>query len=70
MRKEELISIAEVREMIQRKIAQAGSQSAWARQFGFEPSLVSNVMTGTRLPTKQILKALSLKKVVMYEFDS
>jgi hypothetical protein len=63
----ELLSIAEVRALLSEAVTAAGNQSAWARQFGFSHSIVSNVLLSKRQPTAKILKALNLRKVVLYE---
>lgn len=42
-----------------------GSVSAFARATGFAPSYVHDVISGRRPPSKKLLDALGLKRVVV-----
>lgn len=43
-----------------------GSQLDFARKHGLSPSFVSDVLTGRRDPSKAILDAVGLERVVTY----
>jgi DNA-binding transcriptional regulator YdaS (Cro superfamily) len=56
----------DVRDLLRRKVEQAGSQAAWADERGVTPAYVSDVLRGTREPGPAILNALGLERVVSY----
>jgi hypothetical protein len=41
-----------------------GSRAAYAREIGISPQFISNVLSGTRQPSKRLLKALGLVRIV------
>ena len=43
---------------------EAGSQTAYAQALGVRPQFVSNVLAGRRDPSRKLLKALGLERVV------
>lgn len=57
----------QVREMLQRACKDAGSQFAWAQGHGVKPPYVSAVLRGKADPGAQILRALGLRRRVVYE---
>jgi hypothetical protein len=62
-----LLTADQVRAILRKEVKRAGSQAAWARKYGIEPAFVSHALSGSRLPTRRLLKALKLKKVPAYE---
>ena len=61
---------SEVRELLRGRVAAAGSQAAFAREYKIDRSTLSLVLgSGKREHgiTPQILAALGLKRVVSYE---
>ena len=62
-----LLSVDDVRALLAESVRAAGSQSAWARKFAYSRSIVSNVLLSKREPTPEILSALKLKRVILYE---
>jgi DNA-binding transcriptional regulator YdaS (Cro superfamily) len=62
------MNASEVRQLLQKAVQEAGSQAAFARKNGVIPSRVSYVLNGTfKCPPTDILNALGLKKVVLFE---
>jgi heterodisulfide reductase subunit C len=61
------LEIEEILKLLRAEVAKAGSQVAWAKQHGVDRTVVNVVLNRTRksIPP-QILKALRLKKVVIY----
>jgi len=55
------MSLADVHKLLQQEVDRAGSQSAWARQFGFDTSLVSKAITVVRRPTTGVESAQAEK---------
>jgi transcriptional regulator with XRE-family HTH domain len=51
---------------IKKKIDGEGSQLAFARKHGLSPAYISDVLTGRRDPSKAILDAVGLERVVTY----
>jgi hypothetical protein len=62
-----LLGIENVRKMVRAKIKRAGGQKHWARLTGIERTNVSSVLSGQRPPSKGLLKALGLRKVIAFE---
>ena len=58
---------AEVIELLQKQIARAGSQNAYAREIGVSQPYLNDVMNGRREPGPAILRALGLEGVLMFE---
>jgi DNA-binding phage protein len=61
------LSRDDVVRLLHAEVERAGNQTKWARKAGMVPSQVSMALTGDRLPSRKILKALNLRKVVMFE---
>lgn len=57
----------EVIAMLRSSVADAGGVTKWAKVHGMSHSIVSEVHSGSRPPTKQILDALGLTKVAIYK---
>jgi predicted transcriptional regulator len=49
------------------EVHRAGSQKNWANKNGVTPSLVSMVLSGDRPLNNKIIRALKLRRVVVYE---
>jgi hypothetical protein len=62
-----LLSAADVIEMIKREVQQAGGQSRWARAIGARQPDINNALLGRRLPVKRILEGLGLDRMAAYE---
>lgn len=52
--------------LIRKKIDGEGSQLAFARKHDLSPAYISDVITGRRDPSKAILDAAGLERVVTY----
>lgn len=52
---------------LQIAVAQAGSQTALAKQLGISPSLVSMVLAQRWEPPPKLLRAMGYRRVVSYE---
>ena len=61
-----LLDTDEVLQILRAGVERAGSQVAWAKQFGVERTIVTMVLAGKRPPSRQILKALHLEKVAAF----
>jgi hypothetical protein len=66
-RNQPLLRIEDIIVMLRAEVERAGSQAAWARKTGVNGPDLSCTLTGKRPPTKDILRALNLKKVFAYE---
>ena len=55
---------------LRKAIADAGGQSAWAKQVGLTPSYVNDVLLGRRDPGPAVLAALGLRRVISYEVNA
>ena len=60
------LSKAHVLEMLRRKARTAGSQKALAEALGVTPAFLSDVLHGKREPGPTMLRALGLRRVVVY----
>lgn len=52
--------------ILKRETDKAGSQKAYAAAIGVSAQYLSEVLAGTRAPGEKILKALGLRKIVVY----
>jgi DNA-binding phage protein len=66
-RGQELLRIEGIVRIIRDEVERAGSQAQWARKNGVHGSSLSATITGKAPPTKDILRALSLRKIFAYE---
>src|SRR5437764_11970650 len=66
-RADRLIGLEDVVRMLRKEVERAGSQAEWARQGSVNSPDLSGTVTGKRPPTKDILKALRLKKAFAYQ---
>jgi DNA-binding transcriptional regulator YdaS (Cro superfamily) len=57
----------EVRALLRKACAKAGSQKAWADAVNLSPQYVSDVLKGRLQPADNIAAALGLRRVVGYE---
>src|SRR5580704_4211329 len=58
-----LVRVLDDKDVVERLrliVKRAGGQSAFARQTGVDRAVLNHVLTGKRLPTSSILKALNL----------
>jgi transcriptional regulator with XRE-family HTH domain len=51
---------------LEAKIKLAGGRAAFAKSHGISQSHLSNIMTGMREPSEQLLKSLDLERIVFY----
>jgi hypothetical protein len=66
-RQEELFELEDIVRMLRSEVKRAGSQAEWARRNSVNQPDLSCTITGKRPPTKDILRALNLRKVFAYE---
>jgi hypothetical protein len=60
-----VLETREISRLVQIQVAQAGSQSAWARDTGIQRSEINRVLLGKRPPNKQMMCALGLRVVIV-----
>jgi hypothetical protein len=53
--------------LLRSEVNRAGGQKEWAKKNGVAPSMISMVLTGDRPPSKRIISALKLRRVVVFE---
>ena len=53
--------------LLRLEVKRAGGQQEWARKNGVVPSMISMVLSGDRPPNEQIISALKLRRVVIFE---
>ena len=68
-RKEVFLGLEDIVRLLQGRVKQAGTQAEWARKNDVNPADLSSTITGKRPPTKDVLRALKLKKVFAYEHE-
>ena len=68
-RKEVFLGLEDIVRLLHEKVKRAGTQAEWARKNDVNPADLSSTITGKRPPTKDVLKALKLKKVFAYEHE-
>jgi hypothetical protein len=66
-RKRHLLRIEDVIRILREEVEDAGGQAEWARQMGVNRPNMNSAITGKRPPTRDVLKALGLRKVFAYE---
>jgi DNA-binding phage protein len=66
-RGQELLRIEGIVRIIRDEVERAGSRAQWARKNGVHGPSLSGTITGKVPPTKDILRALSLRKMFAYE---
>ena len=66
-RGQEPLRIEGIVRIIRDEIERAGSRAQWARKNGVHGPSLSGTITGKVPPTKDILRALSLRKMFAYE---
>ena len=54
----------EIVQLLRAEVKKAGSQGTWAKRAGIERTLVNKVLNGKRQPTKNIIRALGLRKAL------
>ena len=64
-----VVSVDEIRDLLRDRVAQAGSQRAYARATGLHEATVSCVLSGAR-PTRAVLTALGVRPVLVIEGDA
>ena len=65
-RQPRLLSTEDVIELRHAEIAEAGSQTAWARRTGANRTSLNLALTGRQPVTRSLLDALGLDRVVAY----
>ena len=68
-RKEVFLGLEDIVRLLRDRVKQVGSQAEWARRNDVNPADLSSTITGKRPPTKDVLRALKLKKVFAYEHE-
>jgi hypothetical protein len=68
-RKDVFLGLEDIVRLLQQRVKQAGTQAEWARKNDVNPADLSSTITGKRPPTKDVLRALKLKKVFAYEHE-
>jgi DNA-binding phage protein len=66
-RNQTLLRIKDIIPILRREVERAGSQAEWARKTGANRANLNSTLTGKRPPTRDILRALNLRKVFAYE---
>jgi hypothetical protein len=66
-RGQELLRMDGVLRLLRDEVERADSQAEWARQNGVHVGSLSSAINGKKPPTKDVLRALSLRKVFAYE---
>src|SRR6516162_10212270 len=62
-----LLDQKDVVRLLRLEVNRAGSQKKWAKKNGVTQSLISMVLSGDRPPNHKIIRALKLRRVVVYE---
>jgi hypothetical protein len=65
-----LLEARDVRRLVRTKVAEAGSQSAWARKTGIPRPDINRVIQGKRPPNKKMIGALGLRVVFVTAKDA
>jgi hypothetical protein len=68
-RKEVFLGLEDIVQLLRERVERAGTQAEWARRNDVNPADLSSTITGKRPPTKDVLRALKLKKVFAYEHE-
>jgi hypothetical protein len=68
-RREVFLGLEDIVRLLRDRVRQAGTQAEWARRNDVNPADLSSTITGKRPPTKDVLRALKLKKVFAYEHE-
>jgi hypothetical protein len=55
-----LLTADHVRAILRKEVKRAGSQAAWGRKYGIAPAVVSNTLSGSRLPIRPLRKNANL----------
>jgi len=67
IRNQQPIRLEIVVRLLREEVAESGSQAEWARQNEVHGPSLNGTVTGKKPPTRDILRALSLRKVFAYE---
>lgn len=62
------LKMIDVYGLIRQACRDAGGQHKWAEQVGVTPAFVSALLHGRRNPSKRILDALGVRKVVTFHY--
>lgn len=65
----EYLSADQVREKLREEISKRPSIAAWARDHDQHPQFISDMLSGRKPISKNIARALGLKKVDCWEVD-
>jgi len=60
MNRDELVAL------LRKRIKQAGTQSALARELGITSAYLHDILNGNREPGENVLSALGLRRVIAY----
>ena len=56
-----IFELEDIITLLRSKVKRAGGQVAWSKKTGINRSTLYRVLTGRRLPTKKMIKALKLR---------
>ena len=65
-----LLEARDIRRLVRTEVAEAGSQSAWARKTGIPRPDINRVIQGKRPPNKKMIGALGLRVVFVTAKDA
>ena len=65
-----LLEARDIRRLVRTEVAEAGSQSAWARKTGIPRPDINKVMQGKKPPSKKMIDALGLHVVFVSGRDA
>ena len=65
-----LLEARDIRRLVRTEVAEAGSQSAWARKTGIPRPDINKVMQGRKPPSKKMIDALGLYVVFVSAKDA
>ena len=64
-----IFELEDVIALLRSKVKRAGGQVAWSKKTGINRSELYRVLTGRRLPSKKIIRALKLQIVFVSELE-
>ena len=53
--------------LLRSEVKRAGSQAAWAKKAGIQRTWINKILKGRTAPTKKVISALKLRRVVVFE---
>jgi DNA-binding phage protein len=65
-----VLDFEDVVSLLRSEVKRAGGQTAWAKKTGNNRATICNVLNGVQPPTKNIIRALKLRMVIVSESNS